>query len=129
MRKLFIGLAVLLTAGSAVAASPQDVRAYIQSLDDGIDEGYEVLGYGDLHRMSIHSRHMKSLVDDGQEYGPNVFAKPYGYCYAAGIHANALWQEMIDKSRGKDGPALDGAMKQYEEYRAACLDVVDKVKE
>lgn len=53
MRKTFIGLTALLVASPTLAASPDEARLFIQSLDRAISESKEILETGDAAALAL----------------------------------------------------------------------------
>lgn len=102
-----------------------DAVAYIAVLDSAI-QGAAALRDADLKALSGQSKHMRTLEEDGEKFGTSVFDKPFGYCFGAGMQANAWWQAQLAASRNggveRTPDEIAGAAKQYNTYRAACLE-------
>lgn len=110
---------------SAATITAADATAYIAALDAAI-QGAAALRNADLKTLSGQSQHMRTLKLDGEKFGTSVFDKPFGYCYGAGIQANSWWQAQLAAAQNggveRVPDEIAGTAKQYNSYRAACLE-------
>lgn len=110
------------TAATVTAA---DATAYIAVLDAAI-QGAAALRNADIKTLSGQSQHMRTLKQDGEKFGSTVFDKPFGNCFGAGVQANAWWQAQLAAAKNggteRVSDEIAGAAKQYNSYRAACLE-------
>ncbi len=129
MRKLFISLTALLIASPSLAASPDEARSYIQSLDRAIAASKTILEANNASAFAQNSHTMKTLEEEGGKFGSKAFDEPYGYCFASGASARNWWQSALNKeTTGKENPpgGIASAAEKYHDHKTACLAAADE---
>jgi hypothetical protein len=66
------------------------------------------------------SRRFIELMNAGEQFGQSVFDQPYGYCFGAGVDAEAWWGERI--RTGVPAGSAASFLDQYRNHRKACLE-------
>ncbi|WP_146176106.1 hypothetical protein [Chromobacterium haemolyticum] len=122
----FLGLAALFIAGQTFAASPLDASNYIRDLDVATKAAEPILKSGDQKAIHEQSKRMSRLKEDGKKFGTSVFDRPFGRCFAAGVHAQSWWlAKLYVTQTGKESSpgVVAGAWKEYLAQRGECLKV------
>ncbi|WP_141113184.1 hypothetical protein [Chromobacterium haemolyticum] len=122
----FLGLAALFIAGQTFAASPLDASNYIRDLDVATKAAEPILKSGDQKAIHEQSKRMSRLKEDGKKFGTSVFDRPFGRCFAAGVHAQSWWLAKLGTAQaGKESVlgSVAGTWKEYQTQRGECLKI------
>lgn len=102
-----------------------DAEQFVAKLDAAIAEADAVLRRGDMQSVSIHSKRMNQLKDDGGRFGSSILDKPFGRCFAAGVDAHSLWQAMLAAAQNGGVEKTPGWIKssaqQFHQNRDECV--------
>ena len=121
---MFMCFALAVSLAKA-APSPKEAKDYIADLDNAARMADAVLKQGDLKTVSNHSKKMRELQKEGEKFGENALAKPYGVCLGAGIFAKSWWDAKLyaaQKGQERTPNEIKDAWTQYQDRRKGCLE-------
>lgn len=120
-----IAMTAIVFSMQAYAASPSEATIYIADLDAVMKSGAPILKSGTLKAISNHSKRINQLVKTGEKFGSTAFDKPFGYCFSAGIDAQAWWRAQITTAHAEAVPSsVPDSWQHYQSHRTACLEAV-----
>jgi hypothetical protein len=121
-----IAASVLSLALAGTANGGESPEQFIGRLDAEIKRGESVLRSGEGRAIAQQSKRFVDLMNAGEQFGKSVFDQPYGYCFGAGVDAQAWWSTSV-RSGAPAGSAAS-SMDQYRAHRQACLEAKVEAK-